>query len=77
MDKKFQIPKAQNRLRIVLAQKGKNNKWLADELNVLEPTVSNWVTNKTQPHLDTFYQIAFVLKVEVRKLLVPTIEVDE
>ncbi|HSH65964.1 MAG TPA: helix-turn-helix transcriptional regulator [Bacteroidia bacterium] len=77
MDKKSHIPKAENRLRIVLAQQRKNNKWLADELGVNEPTVSNWVTNKAQPRLETFYQIAFLLKVEVRKLFVPTIEKDE
>jgi transcriptional regulator with XRE-family HTH domain len=69
--------KALNRIKIVLAQKSKANKWLAEKLDVNAPTVSQWCGNKTQPSLETFYQIAEVLNVEVRKLFVPTKEDDE
>lgn len=69
--------KALNRIKIVLAQKSKTNKWLAEKLDVNPPTVSQWCGNKTQPALETFYQIAEVLNVEVRKLFVPTKEIDE
>lgn len=69
--------KAQNRIKIVLAQRSKSNKWLAEQLNVNEPTVSLWCRNKTQPALETFYLIADLLDIEVRKLLVPTKESDE
>ncbi len=69
--------KALNRIKIVLAQKSKANKWLAEKLDVNPPTVSQWCGNKTQPSLETFYQIAEILDVEVRKLFVPTKEKDE
>ncbi len=69
--------KAVNRIKIVLAQKSKSNKWLAEKLKVNAPTVSQWCRNKTQPALETFYQIAEILDVEVRKLIAPTKEKDE
>jgi putative transcriptional regulator len=69
--------KALNRIKIVLAQKEKSNKWLAQKLKVNGPTVSQWCTNKAQPSLETFYQIAEALDVEVRKLFVPTKEIDD
>lgn len=68
--------KALNRIKIVLAQKEKSNKWLAEKLKVNGPTVSQWCTNKAQPSLETFYLIAEVLDVEVRKLIQPTKEID-
>lgn len=77
MNKKSQIPAPQNRIKIALAQKGKSNKWLAEQLGVNEPTVSLWCRNKTQPALETFYRIAYYLDIEVRRLLVPTKESDE
>lgn len=66
-----------NRIKIVLAQKSKTNKWLAEKLDVKAPTVSQWCGNKVQPALETFYQIAELLDVEVRKLFVPTKEQDD
>lgn len=69
--------KAFNRLKIILATKSKSNKWLAEQLDVNEATVSQWCRNKSQPSLETFYEIAKLLDVEVRKLFVPTKEEDE
>ncbi|MBI1782051.1 MAG: helix-turn-helix transcriptional regulator [Sphingobacteriales bacterium] len=66
-----------NRIKIVLAQKSKTNKWLAGKLDVKAPTVSQWCGNKVQPSIETFYKIAEILDVEVRKLFVPTKEKDE
>ncbi len=66
-----------NRIKIALAQKSKTNKWLAGKLNVNPPTVSQWCGNKTQPALETFYEIAELLDMEVRKLFVPTKEQDD
>lgn len=60
-----------NRIKVVLAEERKTNKDLADHLNVAEPTVSRWCTNTQQPSLDTLYDIAWVLKRDVRDLLVP------
>lgn len=59
-----------NRIKAVLAEEGKANKELADLLGVAEPTVSRWCTNTQQPSLETLYDIAKVLKRDVRDLLV-------
>lgn len=69
--------KSLNRIKIVLAQKEKSNKWLASKLNVNPTTVSQWCRNKTQPSLETFFAIAKLLDIEVRKLIQPTKEKDE
>jgi transcriptional regulator with XRE-family HTH domain len=59
-----------NRLKAVLAEKGKTNKWLAERLNKNISTISTWCTNKRQPSLETLYEIAKLLKVDIRELLV-------
>ena len=58
-----------NRLKIVLVEKKKTNKWLAEQLNVNPSTVSKWCTNTSQPPLDTLIQISQLLKVEVTELI--------
>lgn len=58
-----------NRLKIVLVEKEKTNKWLAEQLNVNPSTVSKWCTNTSQPPLDTLLQISQLLKVEVTELI--------
>ena len=62
-----------NRIKVVLAEKGRTNKWLAEELGKDYSTVSKWCTNTTQPNLETLIQIAKVLEVEVQELLVKTV----
>lgn len=59
-----------NRIKAVLAEEGKTNKELADQLGVAEPTVSRWCTNTQQPSLEMLFQIAKALKRDVRELLV-------
>ena len=59
-----------NRLKVVLAEKKRTNKWLAEQLGKDYSTVSKWCTNTTQPNLETLIQIAKVLGVEVQELLV-------
>lgn len=58
-----------NRLKVVLAEKKKTGKWLAEELGKDPATVSKWCTNTSQPDLQTLTRIAFLLKVEVRDLI--------
>lgn len=60
-----------NRIKAVLAEEGKTNKELADQLGVAEPTVSRWCTNTQQPSLEMLFEIAKALKRDVRELLVP------
>ena len=59
-----------NRLKIVLAEKQKTNKWLAEQLGKDQTTVSKWCTNRSQPYLEVLYDIARCLNVDVKELLV-------
>jgi len=64
--------KAYNRIKAVLAEKGKTNIWLAEELGKNKTTVSKWCTNDVQPTIETLFTVAKVLNVDVRELLVST-----
>ena len=59
-----------NRLKAVLAEKQTTNKWLAEKMKISTITVSRWCTNKAQPSLETLMEIAEVLEIDARKLLV-------
>lgn len=61
-----------NRLKAVLAEQGKTNKWLAERLMKNETTVSRWCTNEVQPSMDSLIAIASLLKIDVRELINPT-----
>ena len=41
-----------NRIKVVLAEKEKTHKWLAEQLSKDQATISKWVTNTTQPNLE-------------------------
>lgn len=58
-----------NRLKIILAEKKKTNKWLAEQIKKDPATVSKWCTNTSQPSLEILLQIAKVLEVDVKDLL--------
>lgn len=58
-----------NRLKIVLTEKEKTNKWLAEKLGKSDVTVSRWCTNEVQPSLDTLADIAKLLKIDIKELL--------
>ena len=64
--------RAINRLKVVLVEQGRTNKWLAKKLEKNESTISRWCTNEMQPSLETLVKIAQVLAVDVRELLVST-----
>lgn len=61
--------KAINRLKAVLAERGKTNKWLAEKLEKNETTISRWCTNEVQPSMDNLVAIAILLKVDVREFI--------
>lgn len=61
-----------NRLKVVLAEKKKTNKWLAEQLHKDPATVSKWCTNISQPSIETLIEIAKVLEVDVKDLLQST-----
>ena len=58
-----------NRIKVVLVDKRKTNKWLAEQLSVAPSTVSKWCTNDAQPSLETLMQIARLLGVKPDDLL--------
>jgi transcriptional regulator with XRE-family HTH domain len=64
--------RAINKIKIVLVEQGRTNKWLADKLGKNATTVSRWCTNDMQPSLETLVQISNVLNVNVKDLLVST-----
>ena len=58
-----------NRLKVVLAEKKRTNRWLAAKLGKKEATISKWCTNKSQPSLDDLVVIARCLEVDTKDLL--------
>lgn len=63
------MTKPLNRLKVVLAEQQKTNKWLAEKLGKDVTTVSKWCTNRSQPGLETLIEISNALNVEVSELL--------
>ena len=45
--------KGLNRIKVVLAEQQRTNRWLAEQLGKGEATISKWCTNRTQPSLET------------------------
>ena len=58
-----------NRLKVVLAEKKKTGKWLAEQLGKDQTTISKWCTNSTQPSLSDLVAIAKCLEVDTKDLL--------
>ena len=58
-----------NRLKVMLAEKKKSNKWLAEQLGKDQGTISKWCTNTCQPDLKTLVRIAELLQVELTELV--------
>ncbi|WP_016756080.1 helix-turn-helix transcriptional regulator [Leptospira santarosai] len=66
-----------NRLKVVLVEKNRSSRWLAEQLRKDETTVSRWCTNISQPKLETLILIASLLDIDVRELLYPTKDKDK
>ena len=58
-----------NRIKVVLAEKQRSNKWLAEQLGKGPATVSKWCTNSAQPNLENLVEIAKCLNVDVSELI--------
>jgi len=58
-----------NRLKLVLVEKKKTGKWLAEQLGRDPSTISKWCTNVSQPDLVTLSRIAELLNIERRELI--------
>ena len=60
------------RLKAALAEQGRTNRWLSEQLGKSENTVSRWCANKVQPSIQQLNEIASVLDVDIRNLITPT-----
>ena len=60
-----------NRLKVVLAEKKRTNKWLAEQLGKDPATISKWCTNTLQPNVETLVEIAKHLNVDIQELFWP------
>ena len=58
-----------NGIKVVLAEKKRTNKWLAEQLSCAPTTVSKWCTNACQPPMKTYIKIAKLLDVELGELV--------
>ena len=58
-----------NRLKVILAEKKKTNKWLAEQLGSAPTTVSKWCTNSSQPSLETIERISNLLDIDYTELI--------
>ena len=58
-----------NRIKVVLVEKKRTNKWLAEQLGKDPATISKWVTNSSQPSLENLIEIAKCLNCEINELV--------
>lgn len=58
-----------NRIKVMLVEKKRSNKWLAEQLGKDPATVSKWCTNTSQPTIETLLKIADVLDVNYTELV--------
>lgn len=61
--------KSINRVKAVLAEHDKTNKWLAEKLDKNETTISRWCTNEVQPSLETLLEISELLNIDLKELI--------
>ncbi len=59
-----------NRIKLVLVEKKRTNKWLSEQMGVNPSTVSKWCTNSSQPDLTRLLKIADLLGVDIKELIV-------
>ncbi|MCX4333604.1 MAG: helix-turn-helix transcriptional regulator [Bacteroidales bacterium] len=64
------VNKDLNRIKVVLVEHKRTNKWLAEQLGKDPGTVSKWCTNTSQPSIDMFFKIAELLEVDYTELIV-------
>jgi len=59
-----------NRIKEILEQKGIKQTWLAERLGKSYNVVNGYVQNRQQPRLEVLFEIAKILDVEVKELLI-------
>ena len=59
-----------NRIKQVLEEKGIKQKWLAEKEGKSYNMVNGYVQNRQQPRIEVLYEIAEILGVSVKELLI-------
>ncbi|ERJ85565.1 helix-turn-helix domain-containing protein [Porphyromonas gingivalis] len=70
------MDKPMNRIKEVLEEKGIKQTWLAEKLGKSFSIVNAYVCNRRQPSLETLFQIAEILGVDVKELIIHAKNVD-
>ncbi len=58
-----------NRIKVTLVEKQRTNRWLAEQMDKSENTISRWCSNKSQPSLEDLFKIAELLDVDYTELI--------
>ena len=58
-----------NRIKIVLVEKKRTGKWLAEQLGKDPSTISKWCSNSSQPSLEALTAVAEILNMDRRDLI--------
>jgi putative transcriptional regulator len=66
-----------NRIKAVLVEQDKSQKWLAEQLGKSFSTTNAYCCNRQQPNLDTLYRIAQLLSIELKELIVDNTKNEE
>lgn len=65
-----------NKIKLILKEQGRSQIWLADRLGLSTVTITNYCNNKNQPKMETLYEIAGLLDVDVKDLIVSSKKAD-
>ena len=63
-----------NRIKEILEQRGIKQVWLAEQLGKSYNMVNSYVQNRRQPSLDILNQIAEILQVDIKELIISNIK---
>ena len=66
-----------NRIKEVLEEKGIKQNWLAEKIGKSFSQTNAYVCNRRQPSIELLYEIASLLGVEAKDLLVDNIELKK
>lgn len=64
------VDKDLNRLKLILVEKKRTGKWLAEQLGKDQTTISKWCTNNSQPDVDSLIKISKLLEVNIDDILI-------
>lgn len=64
------VNKDLNRLKLILVEKKRTGKWLAEQLGKDQTTISKWCTNNSQPDVDSLIKISKLLEVNIDDILI-------